>query len=56
MFTIEIWNELGKLKTIDTTSLEEDIDVSELTDGFYILRLLNNNQLIDSSKFIIQKK
>ena len=55
VFTIEIWSQLGKLKNIDTQNLHLDINVHDLNDGFYILRVLKNGTFINSSTFLVQK-
>ena len=54
-FVIEIWNNIGKLKSLNISSITQDIDVSDLNDGFYILRVLKNNILVDTSTFLIKK-
>ena len=53
--TIEIWNNYGKLKTLNISSPIQDVDVSDLSEGVYILRVLKNNVLIDTSTFVVKK-
>lgn len=53
--TIEIWNNFGKLRTLNINSKNQDIDVSDLNEGLYILRVLKNNILVDTSTFMVKK-
>ena len=53
--TVEIWNSYGKLKTFDLSSSIQDVDVSDLSEGVYILRVLKNNVLVDTSTFVVKK-
>lgn len=55
IFTIEIWNQLGNIKTISTKNQNLDIDVSNLSDGFYVLRVFKNNIFINTTTFIVKK-
>ena len=55
IFEAEIWSNLGKLKSVNITSSSQDINVSDLNNGFYILRILKNGILIDTSTFLVQK-
>ena len=53
--TVEIWNSYGKLKTFDLSSSIQDVDVSDLSEGVYILRVLKDNVLVDTSTFVVKK-
>ncbi|MFP5471531.1 MAG: T9SS type A sorting domain-containing protein [Bacteroidia bacterium] len=51
--TIKIYNSIGML-VIDEKITSNTINVGELSDGMYILKLYHNNEIY-SSKFLISK-
>lgn len=55
IFTIEIWNQLGNIKTISTKNNDLNIDISNLSDGFYVLRVFKNNIFVNTATFIVKK-
>lgn len=56
VYTIEIWHELlGKVKSVETETTEVNINISDLPEGNYVIRLFKNGELETVSNLIIKR-